>query len=55
LAGGERTCPPSRSDGPNLDQQLCVLWEFEHGMIVSGRHLVADQDALDTFFRAILG
>ena len=40
----------SRTDGPNLDQQLCVLWSFADGKIVSGRHLVADQDALDAFF-----
>ena len=40
----------SRTDGPNLDQQLCVLWSFADGKIVSGRHLAADQDALDAFF-----
>jgi uncharacterized protein len=39
-----------RADGPNLDQQLCVLWSFANGKIVSGRHLVADQDALDAFY-----
>jgi len=45
----------SRADGPNLDQQLCVLWSFENGKIVAGRHLAADQDAIDTFFTAVLG
>jgi ketosteroid isomerase-like protein len=40
----------SRTDGPNLNQQLCVLWSFADGKIVSGRHLAADQDALDAFF-----
>jgi ketosteroid isomerase-like protein len=40
----------SRADGPNLDQQLCVLWSFANGKIASGRHLAADQDALDAFF-----
>ena len=40
----------NRADGPNLDQQLCVLWLFANGKIASGRHLVADQDALDAFF-----
>jgi ketosteroid isomerase-like protein len=40
----------NRADGPNLDHQLCVLWSFANGKIASGRHLVADQDALDAFF-----
>src|SRR3954465_15709585 len=39
-----------RADGPNLDQQLCVLWGFVDGKIVSGQHLAADQDALDAFY-----
>lgn len=43
-----------RSDGPNLDQQLCVLWRFADGKIASGRHLVADQDALDAFYTELL-
>ena len=44
----------NRTDGPNLDQQLCVLWSFADGKIVSGQHLVADQDALDAFYTALL-
>lgn len=44
----------SRADGPNLDQQLCVVWGFDDGKIASGRHLAADQDALDVFFTARL-
>ena len=44
----------SRADGPNLDQQLCVLWSFAGGKIVSGQHLAADQDALDAFYTAAL-
>ena len=43
-----------RPDGPNLDQQLCVLWSFADGKIVSGQHLVADQDALDAFYTVLL-
>jgi ketosteroid isomerase-like protein len=39
-----------QADGPNLDQQMCVLWSFANGKITSGRHLVADQDAVDMFF-----
>jgi uncharacterized protein len=45
----------SRPGGPNLDQQLCVLWRFENGKIVSGRHVAADQDALDAFFTTFPG
>jgi uncharacterized protein len=44
----------NRPDGPNLDQQLCVLWSFAEGKIASGQHLVADQDALDAFYTALL-
>jgi len=44
----------NRPDGPNLDQQLCVLWSFADGKIVSGQHLAADQDALDAFYTALL-
>jgi len=44
----------NRTDGPNLDQQLCVLWSFAEGKIVSGQHLAADQDALDAFYTALL-
>ena len=40
----------NRASGPNLDQHMCVLWGFEGGKIVSGRHLVGDQDALDAFY-----
>ena len=43
----------NRADRPNLDQQMCVLWGFENGKIVSGRHLIADQDALDAFYAAV--
>jgi uncharacterized protein len=45
----------NRADGPNLDQQLCVLWSFADGKITSGRHLAADQDELDAFYAALLG
>lgn len=44
----------NRPDGPNLDQQLCVLWRFAGGKIVSGQHLAADQDALDAFYTTLL-
>ena len=44
----------NRAEGPNLDQQLCVLWSFANGKIASGRHLAADQEALDSFFTVLL-
>ena len=44
----------NRTDGPNLDQHLCVLWSFANGKIASGQHLAADQDALDTFYTTLL-
>jgi ketosteroid isomerase-like protein len=45
----------NRADGPNLDQQLCVLWSFADGKITSGRHLAADQDEFDAFYATLLG
>lgn len=36
--------------GPNLSQQMCVVWRFANGKIVSGAHLIADQDAVDRFY-----
>jgi hypothetical protein len=32
---------------------VCALWSFEHGKIASGRHLAADQEALDAFFTTL--
>ncbi len=39
-----------REDGNNLDHYWCVLWKFENGKITEGRHLAADQHAVDRFF-----
>ena len=44
----------NRPGGPNLDHQWCVLWTFENGKISEGRHLAADQYAVDAFFTEIL-
>jgi uncharacterized protein len=44
----------NRAEGPNLDQQMCVLWSFENGKIAAGKHMTADQDAFDAFFMAPL-
>jgi ketosteroid isomerase-like protein len=45
----------NRPGTPNLDQQICVLWGFENGQIISGRHLIADQAGFDAFFTHVLG
>lgn len=42
-----------RQNGPNLDQQMCVLWSFANGKITSGAHMAADQDQLDAFYTAL--
>jgi ketosteroid isomerase-like protein len=39
-----------REDGNNLDHQWCVLWKFENGKIIEGRHFAADQHQADRFF-----
>jgi ketosteroid isomerase-like protein len=43
-----------REDGYNLDQYWCVLWKFEYGKIIEGRHLAADQYAVDEFFTRLM-
>ncbi len=40
----------NRGDGHNLDHLVCVLWTFENGKIVEGRHFFADPMAADKFF-----
>ena len=45
----------NREDGHNLDHQWCVLWKFENGKIIEGRHLAADQYAVDQFFTEPMG
>ena len=40
----------NRTDGHNLDHLVCVLWAFEAGKIVEGRHFFADPKATDDFF-----
>ena len=43
-----------RADGVNLDHYWCVLWTFRDGQIIAGRHLAADQYAVDEFFNATM-
>ena len=40
----------NRKDGRNLDHLVCVLWKFENGKIVEGRHFFSDPKAADDFF-----
>ena len=42
-----------RDEGPNLDHDWCVLWKFEGGKIVEGKHLASDQKAVDEFYMAV--
>jgi ketosteroid isomerase-like protein len=45
----------NRDDGNNLDHQACVLWTFEDGKIIEGRHFFADQEAVNRYFTAVAG
>jgi ketosteroid isomerase-like protein len=42
-----------REDGNNIDHYVCVLWTFENGKIISGRHFFADPKSADTFFNLV--
>lgn len=43
----------NREDGINIDHHVCVLWTFENGKIISGKHFFADPKSADTFFDAV--
>ena len=43
----------NRTDGINVDHNACVLWRFENGKIVEGRHFFADPAAVDGYFTAM--
>ena len=43
----------NREDGINIDHYVCVLWTFENGKIISGRHFFADPEAENTYFNAV--
>ena len=43
----------NREDGNNLDHYACVLWTFENGKIIEGRHFFADPQAVDKYFTAV--
>ncbi len=42
-----------REDGNNIDHHVCVLWTFENGKIISGKHFFADPKSANTFFNAV--
>lgn len=42
-----------RADGVNLEQDICVLWTFKDGKIISGKHFSEDQFVADTFFNKV--
>lgn len=43
----------NREDGINIDHHVTVLWTFEDGKIVSGRHFFADPEAVDRYFDTV--
>jgi uncharacterized protein len=43
----------NRTDENNLDHYACVLWTFENGKIIEGRHFFSDQAAIDKYFNAL--
>ena len=42
-----------RDDGNNLDHYTTVLWTFENGKIIEGRHFFADPKGADKYFTAV--
>lgn len=43
----------NRDNGINIDHHVCVLWEFENGKIISGRHFFADPESVDGYFNQV--
>ena len=44
----------NREDCNNLDHHWCVLWGFENGKIVEGKHFAENQYKADAFFIELL-
>ncbi|HTJ51895.1 MAG TPA: nuclear transport factor 2 family protein [Cyclobacteriaceae bacterium] len=42
----------NRDDGINIDHHVCVLWTFENGKIISGRHFFSNPPLADNYFTA---
>ena len=43
----------NREDGINIEHDVSVLWAFNDGKIISGKHFFADPKAVDTYFNAV--
>ena len=43
----------NRKDGINIDHHATVLWTFENGKIIEGRHFFANPPAADKYFTAV--
>jgi len=43
----------NREDGINIEHDVSVLWKFENGKIVSGKHFFADPKTVDHYFNAV--
>lgn len=43
----------NRKDGISIDHHACVLWTFEDGKIIEGRHFFADQEQVNKYFNEV--
>ncbi len=43
----------NREDGINIEHDASVLWTFNNGKIISGKHFFADPKAVDAYFNAV--
>lgn len=43
----------NREDGINIEHDVSVLWRFEDGKIISGKHFFADPKTVDTYFNTV--
>ncbi len=43
----------NRTDGINVDHYVSVMWTFQNGKIIKGRHFFADPVAIDQYFTAM--
>jgi len=43
----------NREEGPNFDQDMCVLWIFKDGKIIEGKHFTSSQVEVDIFFNML--
>ncbi|MFT3754090.1 MAG: SRPBCC domain-containing protein [Paludibacter sp.] len=43
----------NREDGINIEHDVSVLWTFENGKIIAGRHFFADPVAVDAYFNSV--